>query len=407
MEYILVVNNLIALYVLYLGCRKFQYFYDIRFVIIVAWYLNFGLRPLFYDEQLLIFHWFNFDAVEYMFSIAFSYIFVSFMFLFCGRNVRVVYQNSFFISRAAQILLFIMVIIGASVALIQTESNGGVYENRILANQNAVGNGIATFIRMIPFAALSLMAYTETNRYLILAGAACLLPSSVLIGSRNDTLSLLIILGYCYRDRISAKMTVAILGIAAVVMYLMYGMKEQLLIVDGPFDNFMLILNNSTMTFDGSEWFAQALKLPALNLGIIPYFESIMYTYIPRALWEGKPVVYGQAVSEYYLSMREIPIEPFTGTFPVGLMAENFESFNIFFILILPLFMRILNNIIRLILCTRNLIAAAVGAAYLLSLNNPIVVSRSFSDALSLFLFYIILNYFLIFASTRKIGFKK
>jgi hypothetical protein len=82
-----------------------------------------------------------------------------------------------------------------------------------------------------------------------------------------------------------------------------------------------------SLTFDMEVLFEQTLmNAPGLEYGS-SWFEDIVYTYVPRALFPDKPIVYGTTRTQAEVAPEITGGVMLTGTFPIGVWGEAYLNF--------------------------------------------------------------------------------
>lgn len=226
-----------------------------------------------------------------------------------------------------------------------------------LAGRGYLTLGLVLLTLAVPCWGLWACARPSRLRYAISVAVllAAVLALGGPIGSRLLALSLpvsLIVVVHLTRRRISEGLAIAAgaatLGLGVLMLALRGEAGES-----GPLGAVGLL----ALTLDGFNFLVNALGPdPQLQLGR-SFAEDGVLTYLPRAIWPGKPEVFG------YVRLQEQVLPGLlsdvggtsASTYPVGLVAEGYLNFGVVGVLLLPwLLGRILRRIRDLVLRTRS-----------------------------------------------------
>jgi oligosaccharide repeat unit polymerase len=94
-------------------------------------------------------------------------------------------------------------------------------------------------------------------------------------------------------------------------------------------ERFQDSLAQTTMAFDGFEALVSIQHKFSIDDAMwgLSYFQDVVYTFIPRALWTTKPIMLGMLLCEQYVYPELADVFKNVGTYPIGYVGEAFLNF--------------------------------------------------------------------------------
>jgi hypothetical protein len=146
-------------------------------------------------------------------------------------------------------------------------------------------------------------------------------------------------------------------------------------------------------TFDMAELFARAVESTrSFNWGWI-WVEDLLYLYVPRAIWTGKPQIYGAIAAQAQVLPELIPADGIpTATYPIGVFGEGYYVMGVAGVaLALALTGSVLRRLTRSFTTLRHtdpMAGAVLFPVFVLQCLNPLGYFRSFGWFVSLVVFH-------------------
>ena len=146
-------------------------------------------------------------------------------------------------------------------------------------------------------------------------------------------------------------------------------------------------------TFDMSELLSRTIEYTGgHDFGLI-WLQDLLYLYIPRALWTGKPQIYGAIQAQSVIFPELIPIDGIPiATYPIGMFGEGYFTFGIVGVAIA---LAIVGTVLRRLFSSlhalrqhRPYIGALLFPVFVLQCLNPLGYYRSVGWFVSLVLFH-------------------
>ena len=380
-------------------------FFDPHYIFVVSWFLSFGIAPISVYVNGGNYSWFSYTETNLLFAIVFSWIIVLVTDILIRFSLKSSYRfKSTKINKIQTRTLWAFTLAAFIFMATSTYSKlslgVNIAEIRYVSLESVGGSGLEQlplfFISV--YVVLLCVCRQRIHFYLL---AVIWLPYSILTGSRAGVLTIALLYLWLKKDTWGPWKILVSTLVLFVFLFVLFILKTDTQWNDLKLRDLSLILSVVASTFDQVEWFSQSLSSDFLLRPILPTIEAVVFTYLPRALFSWKPASFGQMNFEYYLSGRDYPTEPVSGTYPVGIFTEFFMQFNVFSFLAFPLFIYFICRVYR---SNRSDTAFAIvfQSAYLCSFGMFVNFSRGFSDTVGAFVFSFIIAFILYKLVTLK-----
>jgi oligosaccharide repeat unit polymerase len=209
-----------------------------------------------------------------------------------------------------------------------------------------IGNGFLFFLlTLVPFFALVYLYYVLRKRtkrsvawiVALLTFTAAILSTSIL-GARMLLMGLMIgtTTLYNYRVRrinlLTGLILIVIAGWLAGILGVMLSSSYSTFFAVSFYD----IILRFSATFEFFDDFVTALVHIKDFFGGATIFEDFVYTYLPRAIFPWKPLIYGQVKLQEAILPGLYAESGFANTMTMGILAEGYANFGVAGVLLLP-----------------------------------------------------------------------
>lgn len=405
-----VVNFIIAsCFFVYVSRRNIDIFHP-TYLLVLVWYFNFSIYPLLLrvNEGFVTYYWFDYEESSLLLSIGYSWLILIPSYFLNNRslllnkaysggignslNIRVEVVSVLTISTVCYLLLEIYerIITGADIATLRAEQL-----------EQVAGSGLSKLVGYFIISFMALLAVVKLKKYFYAIFVLSLILA-VLNGSRASLLSLFVIFAWLHKEKINPLRMIwyGIIAFSALATLLIYKVGNE---TGFGFSGSELLSIITVMfsTFEQAEWLAQSMHVDQTFAPFYPTLESLVFTYLPREFFAIKPIIYGQAVFEYIISDRNVPLVPPTGTFPIGLFTELHMQFSVLSIIIFPLILRVMVRFYLSAVALNTRLSVVYLTSYCLSFGVFVNFSRGLSDTVALFVFLAICALPVVYAALR------
>ena len=308
---------------------------------LVAYIILGFVRPLLYVNYNWSYDFTELDNDQYFLSLAIIAICNYFMCLgywYGTRKTKIL--GTVTTQKQPALILLGLAILFMSIAYVHAASNGIIsgdfYANRDAYLRALQGSGYVSFFYIYPGLFLLWCYWVKGGRgynYIIFLTLFGYIVLNVAVSNRS--MLTIVLYGFFlvsqikkYRDaRVGAfKIFLALVGL--VVLGVIVGLSRGVDNVDIDLNVTLLALNFLSATFDMQEMFAHVLSTRSLHTFYYggSWFQDVILTYIPRAIFTFKPELYGSTLLEYEVLGRELSAIGLA-TFPLGIYGEGYLNF--------------------------------------------------------------------------------
>ena len=209
-----------------------------------------------------------------------------------------------------------------------------------------IGHGFLFFpLTLVPFFALVYIYYilqkdirTSIDYIIALLIIAIVILAVGVLGGRMLLMSLLIGVATLYHYRV--RRIRILIGLA---LMLIAGLLAGILgvMLTSPYDtypgiSFYKMSRSLSATFEFFDELVTAIVHVKGFFGGVTILEDFVYTYLPRALFPGKPLIYGQVKLQEAILPGLYAESGFSNTMTMGILAEGYANFGVPGVLLLP-----------------------------------------------------------------------